>query len=60
MTDVINLIDVNLIFNNKIRVLGTQEKPLFAVSDIYKILVLSNVTVVLRNILDKLHTSVFR
>jgi len=58
MTDLINSIDVNLTFNtNNIRVLGTREKPLFAVSDICKILGLSNVTEVFRNIPDKWCTS---
>ena len=54
MTELINSIDMNLSFNNNtIRVLGTSENPMFVVKDICKILGLSNVTEVLRNIPDK-------
>lgn len=59
MTDLINSIDMNLSFNeNTIRVLGTSENPMFVVKDICKILGLSNVTEVLRNIPDKWKCSV--
>jgi prophage antirepressor-like protein len=50
---------MNLSFNeNNIRVLGTSENPMFVVKDICKILGLSNVTEVLRNIPDKWKCSV--
>jgi prophage antirepressor-like protein len=53
MTETTNSIDINLFFNDKnIRVLGTSENPMFVVKDICKILGLSNVTEVLRNIPD--------
>lgn len=53
MTEITNSIDINLFFNDKnIRVLGTSENPMFVVKDICKILGLSNVTEVLRNIPD--------
>ena len=59
MTDLINSIDMNLSFNeNNIRILGTSENPMFVVKDICKILGLSNVTEVLRNIPDKWKCSV--
>lgn len=59
MTELINSIDMNLCFNkNNIRVLGTPENPMFVVKDICKILGLSNVTEVLRNIPDKWKCSV--
>ena len=51
MTELINSIDKSLSFNDEnIRVLGTSENPMFVVKDICKILGLSNVTEVLRNI----------
>jgi prophage antirepressor-like protein len=54
MTELINSIDMNLSFNDEtIKVLGTSENPMFVVKDICKILGLSNVTEVLRNIPDK-------
>lgn len=50
---------MNVSFNeNNIRVLGTSENPMFLVKDICKILGLSNVTEVLRNIPDKWKCSV--
>ena len=53
MTELINSIDKSLSFNDEnIRVLGTTENPMFVVKDICKILGLSNVTEVLRNIPD--------
>jgi prophage antirepressor-like protein len=59
MTDLINSIDINLSFNKEtIRILGTNESPLFVVKDICKILGLTNVTEVLRNIPDKWKYSV--
>ena len=59
MTDLINSIDINLYFNKKtIRILGTNENPLFVVKDICKILGLTNVTEVLLNIPDKWKYSV--
>ena len=54
MTELINSIDESLCFNNEnIRIVGTTENPMFVVKDICKILGLSNVTEVLRNIPEK-------
>ena len=51
MTELINSIDESLCFNDEnIRIVGTTENPMFVVKDICKILGLSNVTEVLRNI----------
>jgi prophage antirepressor-like protein len=51
MTELINSIDKSLSFNDEnIRVLGTPKTPMFVVKDICKILGLSNVTEVLKNI----------
>ena len=59
MTDLINSIDISLAFNDEnIRIVGTTEEPMFVVKDICKILGLSNVTEVLRNIPDKWKYSV--
>ena len=54
MTELINSIDESLCFNDEnIRIVGTTENPMFVVKDICKILGLSNVTEVLRNIPEK-------
>jgi prophage antirepressor-like protein len=59
MTDLINSIDISLAFNDEnIRIVGKIEEPMFVVKDICKILGLSNVTEVLRNIPDKWKYSV--
>lgn len=51
MTQLINTIDMNLSFNeNTVRVVGSIDNPLFVVTDICKILGLTNTTHVLRNI----------
>ena len=60
MTELINLIDMDISFNKKtIRILGTTDNPLFVVKDICKILGLSNTTETLRNISEKWKSSVF-
>jgi prophage antirepressor-like protein len=54
MTDLINTIDITLSFNkDSIRIIGTHDNPYFVVSDICKVLGLSNVTNSMRNIPDK-------
>ena len=59
MTSLINSIDTTLSFNdNTIRILGTQENPLFVLKDICTILGLKNPSETLRNIPDKWHSSV--
>ena len=59
MTELINSIDMNMSFNDdNVRILGTSEKPLFVVTDLCKILGLTNTTEVLRHIPDKWRSSV--
>ena len=54
MTSLINIIDETIKFDEEtIRIVGTFDKPLFVASDICKILGLTNVTDILKNIPDK-------